>query len=259
MTSLCPNPFAWSQRVRPPIIQCRVSYCRWQLIDVAAGKVKSKPVQTASGFADVVEWTLATAASNHLTVLRSFGHGVDSSFPLQERPGKPCAYRTLTVCIHTVGWVQRIAVSATGKYNERAFQALDYILDQASKVGVRLILTMADNWSPVDSKSQVCVLMNALVCMTNHFPSIHIYLSQAQLVCPAVCAVEPNSPGFCAEHCDLRSTGGVRRAGRLLHRRHLPPDVQGPHGCHGQQKVRLAPALAVPQGIAVLCLVDGSK
>ena len=45
--------------------------------------------------------------------------------------------------------------TAAGKYSERAFQALDYILDEASKVGVRLILTMADNWSPVDSKSQV--------------------------------------------------------------------------------------------------------
>lgn len=44
---------------------------------------------------------------------------------------------------------------AAGKYNERAFKALDYILDEASKVGVRLILTMADNWSPADSKTQV--------------------------------------------------------------------------------------------------------
>ena len=44
---------------------------------------------------------------------------------------------------------------AAGKYSERAFQAIDYILDEASKVGVRLILTMADNWSPADSKQQV--------------------------------------------------------------------------------------------------------
>lgn len=99
----------------------------WQLMEVAAGQVPSQPVKSGNGFADVVQWTLATAASNHLTVLRSFGHGVDSSFPLQEKPGK---------------------------YNERAFKALDYILDEASKVGVRLILTMTDNWSPADSKTQ---------------------------------------------------------------------------------------------------------
>lgn len=42
-----------------------------------------------------------------------------------------------------------------GVYNERYFQALDYILDEAAKVGVKLILTLADNWSDVDSKSQV--------------------------------------------------------------------------------------------------------
>ena len=56
-------------------------------MEVAAGKVKSKPVQTANGIADVVQWTLATAASNHLTVLRIFGHGVDPAFPLQYKPG----------------------------------------------------------------------------------------------------------------------------------------------------------------------------
>ena len=45
--------------------------------------------------------------------------------------------------------------AAAGKYSEQAFQALDYILDEASKLGVRLILTMVDNWSVADSKSQV--------------------------------------------------------------------------------------------------------
>jgi len=49
-------------------------------------------------------------------------------------------------------------MSCAGRYNGRAFQALDYILDEASKVGVRLILTMTDNWSPADSKVQVAVL-----------------------------------------------------------------------------------------------------
>ena len=56
-------------------------------MEVAASHVKSEPVKSGKGFADVVQWTLATAASNHLTVLRSFGHGTDNSFPLQEKPG----------------------------------------------------------------------------------------------------------------------------------------------------------------------------
>ena len=56
-------------------------------MEVAAGKVKSKPVHLKHGTADVVQWTLATAAANKLNVLRAFGHGIDSSFPLQIKAG----------------------------------------------------------------------------------------------------------------------------------------------------------------------------
>ena len=44
---------------------------------------------------------------------------------------------------------------AAGKYSEHAFQALDYILDEASKYGVRLLLTLVNNWDNADSKTQV--------------------------------------------------------------------------------------------------------
>ena len=57
-------------------------------MEVAAGKVKSKPVMLEHGVADVVQWTLATAAANKLNVVRSFAHGVDSSFPLQIKAGQ---------------------------------------------------------------------------------------------------------------------------------------------------------------------------
>ena len=40
------------------------------------------------GVADVVQWTLATAAANKLNVVRSFAHGVDSTFPLQIKAGE---------------------------------------------------------------------------------------------------------------------------------------------------------------------------
>nr|QOL01199.1 putative extracellular protein TR9_011a [Trebouxia lynnae] len=99
----------------------------WQLLEVAAGKVKSKPVMLENGMADVVQWTMATAAANKLNVVRSFAHGVDGSFPLQIK---------------------------AGKYSEHAFQALDYILDEASKYGVRLLLTLVNNWDNADSKTQ---------------------------------------------------------------------------------------------------------
>ncbi|KAL3155965.1 hypothetical protein ABBQ32_012960 [Trebouxia sp. C0010 RCD-2024] len=99
----------------------------WQLLEVAAGKVKSKPVMLENGMADVVQWTLATAAANKLNVLRSFAHGVEGRFALQIK---------------------------AGKYSEHAFQALDYILDEASKHGVRLLLTLVNNWDNADSKTQ---------------------------------------------------------------------------------------------------------
>lgn len=33
-----------------------------------------------------------------------------------------------------------------GKYNERAFKGLDHVLDSAGRNGIRVILTIADNW-----------------------------------------------------------------------------------------------------------------
>ena len=61
--------------------------CSWKLLEVAAGKLPSKPVVGPSGRTNVVQWTLATAATNNLTVLRTFGHGTDAAFPLQIKPG----------------------------------------------------------------------------------------------------------------------------------------------------------------------------
>lgn len=46
-----------------------------------------------------------------------------------------------------------------GQYNERAFQALDYVLDQAAKFNVRLLLSFGDNWGDVDSKAAVRLML----------------------------------------------------------------------------------------------------
>ncbi|KAK9861966.1 hypothetical protein WJX84_012076 [Apatococcus fuscideae] len=98
----------------------------WELMEVASGAVESKKVQLSNGQeTDVVQWTLATAAANSLTVMRMFAHGVHPDFPLQIAPGE---------------------------YNEKAFKALDYILDEASKLGIRVIMTLGDNWVGADSK-----------------------------------------------------------------------------------------------------------
>ena len=67
---------------------CMPANCRWQLLEVAAGKVKSKPVMLENGMADVVQWTLATAAANKLNVVRAFAHGVEGNFALQIKAGQ---------------------------------------------------------------------------------------------------------------------------------------------------------------------------
>ena len=77
-------------RPAPRLSRC----CRWQLMELAAGKVKSKPVKSAHGATDVIQWTFATAAANHLNVVRAFAHGTDSSFPLQTSAGAALGLHT---------------------------------------------------------------------------------------------------------------------------------------------------------------------
>lgn len=57
-----------------------------------------------------------------------------------------------------------------GRYSEHAFQALDYILDEASKYGVRLLLTLVNNWDNADSKTQVCYTACSPFCP----PRLHL-------------------------------------------------------------------------------------
>lgn len=66
---------------------------------------------------------------------------------------------------------------AAGKYSEHAFQALDYILDEASKYGVRLLLTLVNNWDNADSKTQARHLAQ------------HTQRPQNQCFCNHVCSV----------------------------------------------------------------------
>lgn len=40
-----------------------------------------------------------------------------------------------------------------GVYNEDALRAMDLIINEASKYGLRLIIPLANNWLTVDSKS----------------------------------------------------------------------------------------------------------
>lgn len=81
-------------------------------------------------------------------------------------------------------------ILAAGKYNERAFKALDYILDEASKVGVRLIMTMADNWSPVDSKTQVIFSLIHYLLASEHFFHQQSYCKITNIICNTLPVVD---------------------------------------------------------------------
>lgn len=42
----------------------------------------------------------------------------------------------------------------SGVYNEHVFQALDYVLDQASQHGMRVIIALTDYWKITDGVQQ---------------------------------------------------------------------------------------------------------
>lgn len=68
---------------------------------------------------DHVREVLQIAAASGLTVARIWGHTNDEKFPFQTAPGI---------------------------YNEHAFQSLDFVFDEARKWGLKIIMSLIDNW-----------------------------------------------------------------------------------------------------------------
>jgi len=91
------------------------SYNTWQLLEAAAG-VKGSPAD--------VKAQLDKAAAAKLNVVRAFAFGTTEGFGLQTKPGE---------------------------YNEAAFKALDTVIDEAGKRGLRLILAIANNWDDANT------------------------------------------------------------------------------------------------------------
>ncbi len=67
----------------------------------------------------LIRKTMQEAAAAGLTVVRTWAHTTNPDFPLQETPGV---------------------------YNEKAFFALDVVIDEARRAGLRVIPTFVDNW-----------------------------------------------------------------------------------------------------------------
>ena len=86
-----------------------------QLLEAAAG-VKGTPQE--------VKEQLDAAKAQNLNTIRAFAFGTQEGFALQPR---------------------------IGEYNEDAFKALDFILDEASKRDLRLVLAIANQWDSANT------------------------------------------------------------------------------------------------------------
>ncbi|UPR03103.1 glycoside hydrolase [Chloropicon primus] len=62
---------------------------------------------------------LQTASQSGLNVLRAWAHTIDPSYPVMKAPGE---------------------------YDEEGLKAIDYLLSEASKYGIRVVLSFVDNW-----------------------------------------------------------------------------------------------------------------
>jgi len=98
---------------------------RAQLLEAAANFVGSQ--------SDVTSQFRAAVASN-MSVVRMFGHGVATGFHLQD-PAAP------------------------GTYSERAFQAFDYVLDQAARFKLKLVISLANNWDTDSNSDNKCAAL----------------------------------------------------------------------------------------------------
>ncbi|GAB4839404.1 Mannan endo-1,4-beta-mannosidase 4 [Ancistrocladus abbreviatus] len=69
------------------------------------------------------------AAANGLTVARTVAYSDGGSHPLQYAPGQ---------------------------YNKQMFQGLDFVISEAGKYAIKLILTLSNHWDDYGGKKAVC-------------------------------------------------------------------------------------------------------
>ncbi|GMH32283.1 hypothetical protein BSKO_00117 [Bryopsis sp. KO-2023] len=100
----------------------------WEIIEAAYGTASALPKasRTPEKGKDLVRWIFDTAQKAGLSWVRFFGHGWDEKgMVLQPSPGK---------------------------YNEEAMKALDWVIAEAGRRKLQLVMTFADNWKEGDSR-----------------------------------------------------------------------------------------------------------
>ncbi|KDD76362.1 hypothetical protein H632_c253p0, partial [Helicosporidium sp. ATCC 50920] len=109
---------------------------QWETMEAAAGYPyltgASLPANTTGP--EFIRDLLASGVSSGLNTLRAWAYSVDPAAAVQTAPGV---------------------------YNEDALFGLDYLLDEARKKGVRLILAFTSNWTPVGGPQEYARWANA--------------------------------------------------------------------------------------------------
>ncbi|DBA74432.1 TPA: hypothetical protein ACH3X1_011186 [Trebouxia sp. C0004] len=120
-------------------------------MEAAAGKLQPDGTAYLDG-QTVVQHLFSQAVADNVGVIRAFGHGATGNFVLQPLPGNTMPLLLgmgRHLLLHNQAWTFTASCTA-GQYNEAAFQALDQIIAEADKAGVKLILTLTDNWRTAD-------------------------------------------------------------------------------------------------------------
>jgi len=136
-----------------------------------------------------------------------------------------------------------------GQYNEQVFKALDFVLSEAAKAGMRVIVALTDYWKPTDSVQQARAAppgaasprgsywgLGGGFCGGLENPSSSLAVS-GRTRARAHAGHVPHVMGRgrsrhgnddrCARAV-RRLVRGRRQQGRLLHQRRLPPAVHDP-------------------------------
>lgn len=102
---------------------------QWEAMEAAAGALElygaAMPPNTTGPA--LVRLLLDRAQGAGLNVMRTWAHPVTQQYAMSTAPGQ---------------------------YNEKVFRGLDYLLDEARKRGIRVLLALTDNWQPTGGADQ---------------------------------------------------------------------------------------------------------
>lgn len=93
----------------------------WEVVEAGTGANKPEGRNGFKAGQAYVDEVMEVAAKSGFTVVRIFAHGVTKNFP---------------------------SMDAQGNINEKMMKGLDYVVNEAYKRGIKLILSFTSNWTP---------------------------------------------------------------------------------------------------------------